>query len=1002
MHALVRRWFMASVVGTVSATLALTATSQAAPPPTRAGAVATAGASAPLGEDAVAPARAFVRAHAADYGLSKDDVTQLAVSSVVPSKDNGLTHVYLQQRVSGLDVSTAMLNVAVTSAGKVLRVASSAVASAAKKATSATPKITDVAAARAAAEALGLRATGSFRSDDAAEGLSRERVLGDGGISRDPVTARLVYQETRKGALRLAWELGINQLDGQHWWQIRMDAGTGGELGRTDWVAQDSHRVFPFPVEAPTFGPRALVTNPATGASPFGWNDTNGVAGAEDTRTIGNNVNAYTDLNNDNVPDVGSSPDGGAGLVFDFPLDLTQPPSTYRPAAVSNLYYANNRTHDVLHRYGFDEAAGNFQVNNYGNGALGNDAVQAEAQDGSGTNNANFSTPPDGLAPRMQMFVWTLANPARDSDFDNGVIVHEYGHGVSNRLTGGPATTSCLGNQEQGGEGWSDYLAYMLTMPTGTEPVGGRGIGTYVLGQPTDGLGIRTRKYSTDLAINDHTYDDIKTIAVPHGVGEVWATMLWDLTYALIDEHGFDPDLVTGTAGNNISLQLVIDGLKLQPCLPGFVDARDAILDADVADYGGANQCLIWDVFARRGLGLSASQGTSTSRSDGTEAFDLPPACSGVELTTTATPSPVRGGQQLTYDLHLANVSGGAVSGVSVASALGDHVSYVGGSATCSGTHDPGTDVVTFPIGPMSAGTAVDCQVKVLVDASPFSTTTFEDDFEPDLANWVPTHGAGTFDWTLSVADPHSPTHAAFSSDPPSVTDQYLAMAAPVSIVAGDTLSFWHKRGLESGFDGGVVEVSTDGGTTWADIGEAAFTENGYNATISACCANPLAGRRAFSGSSPYVTSVASLAAYVGQDILVRFRTGTDTSVPGTGWNVDDVHVGRIVSTTNVLTTHTDGFPDYTQEVTTGIMRAGGGAGGADGDGLDAVGGGGGRGVHRERRRWVADHRVHRGVREHRRRGDRECVGRGESAQRGRSDAGEELSLPGVGHQRPG
>ena len=84
-----------------------------------------------------------------------------------------------------------------------------------------------------------------------------------------------------------------------------MDAATGDELGKTDWVDEDSHRVFPFPTEAPSFGGRALVSNPATSASPFGWNDTNGVAGAESTLTIGNNVSAYTDINDDNLPDAG-------------------------------------------------------------------------------------------------------------------------------------------------------------------------------------------------------------------------------------------------------------------------------------------------------------------------------------------------------------------------------------------------------------------------------------------------------------------------------------------------------------------------------------------------------------------------------------------------------------------------------------------------------------------------------------------------------------------------
>ncbi len=921
MHSHVRRWFSAVVVGAVSATLVLTIPAQGASPPTASAAAVAPDDGVPLGADAVAIARKFVAAQAGDYGLSKADVDELAVSSVVPTERNGLTNVHLQQRVASVDVSSAMLNVTVTSAGKVQRVASSAVAGASKLANTATPRITDVAAARLAATAVGLRPSASFASNDGARGAARERTLGDGGISQDPITARLVYQETKQGALRLAWELGINQLDGEHWWQVRIDAATGDELGRTDWVDEDSHRVFPLPVEAPSFGARALVANPATGASPFGWNDTNAAPGAEDTRTIGNNANAYTDIDANNVPDVGSSPDGGAGLVFDFALDLTQAPSTYRPAAVSNLYYANNRIHDVLHRFGFTEAAGNFQVNNYGNGGLGNDPVNAEAQDGSGTNNANFSTPPDGLSPRMQMFVWDIANPDRDSDLDNGVIIHEYGHGVSNRLTGGPANTGCLNNQEQGGEGWSDYLAYMLTMPTGVEPASGRGIGTYVLNEPVTGPGIRTQKYSTDMAINNHTYDSIKTMVAPHGVGEVWATMLWDLTYALIAEHGFDANLDTGTAGNAMSLQLVMDGMKIQPCLPGFVDARDAILDADVADFGGANQCLIWDAFARRGLGFSADQGVSASKDDGTEAFDLPPACNGVALTTTATPSPIPGGQHLTYDLALENTSPGPVAGVSVASALGDHVAFAPGTATCGGTYNAGTDTVTFPIGAMALGETRACEFQVRVDESPFSTTTFEDDFEPDLSGWVATHGAGAFDWELTTTDPHSPTHAAFSSDPNTVSDQYLTSAAPVPVVANDSLSFWHKRGLESNFDGGVVEISTDGGATFADIGEAAFTENPYNATISGSFGSPIGGRRAFSGTSEYVRSVASLDAYVGQNILVRFRTATDNSVAAVGWTVDDVEIGREVTTTNVLTTSATGFPDSVQEVVTEILE---------------------------------------------------------------------------------
>ncbi|HRF19774.1 MAG TPA: M36 family metallopeptidase, partial [Chitinophagaceae bacterium] len=147
-----------------------------------------------------------------------------------------------------------------------------------------------------------------------------------------------------------------------------------------------------------------------------------------------------------------------------------------------------------------------------------------------------------------------------------------------------------------------------------------RGVGTYLFGEPANGPGIRPNRYSTDMLINPTTYDDIKTLAVPHGVGYVWASMIWDLTWKLIDKHGM-------TNGFNIAMNIVTEGMKLQPCSPGFVDGRNAIIAADQSLYAGANRCLIWEVFARRGLGFSASQGLSSSRSDGTEAFDMPSNC---------------------------------------------------------------------------------------------------------------------------------------------------------------------------------------------------------------------------------------------------------------------------------------------------------------------------------------------------------------------------------------
>jgi extracellular elastinolytic metalloproteinase len=176
------------------------------------------------------------------------------------------------------------------------------------------------------------------------------------------------------------------------------------------------------------------------------------------------------------------------------------------------------------------------------------------------------------------------------------------------------------------GEGWSDWFGLMMTIKPGDTPGKIRGIGTYAQGQPTNGRGIRPAPYSTDFSVNNFTYAATNStgISQPHGIGFVWSTMLWDMTWDLIAKYGYSEDLYNGKGGNNMAMQLVIDGLKLQPCSPGFVNGRDAILAADMLNYNGANQELIWRAFAKRGLGFSASQGLTNNRFDQVEAFDLP------------------------------------------------------------------------------------------------------------------------------------------------------------------------------------------------------------------------------------------------------------------------------------------------------------------------------------------------------------------------------------------
>ena len=249
---------------------------------------------------------------------------------------------------------------------------------------------------------------------------------------------------------------------------------------------------------------------------------------------------------------------------------------------------------------------------------------------------AIFVSQTTGIVIKNQLGVGvtaTLVSPAdRDGAFDGAVIAHEYGHGVSNRLTGGPSNVSCLDlAQSRGmGEGWSDFLGLVFTAKPADESTDAMTLGNYLLGQPPSGPGIRNHPYSTDLGVSPLSYADISSLNQPHGVGEVWAAALWEMYWNLVDVYGFDADLVAGMGGNVLALQLVLDGMKLQPCDPTFLDARDAILTADASVNAGVHQCLLWAAFAKRGMGESATEGSGPQSLIVSEAFDVPAQCTPV------------------------------------------------------------------------------------------------------------------------------------------------------------------------------------------------------------------------------------------------------------------------------------------------------------------------------------------------------------------------------------
>jgi extracellular elastinolytic metalloproteinase len=218
------------------------------------------------------------------------------------------------------------------------------------------------------------------------------------------------------------------------------------------------------------------------------------------------------------------------------------------------------------------------------------------------------------------------------------VMIHEYGHGISTRLTGnGYSCLQSSQSKEQMGEGWSDFFALMLTNKPGDNASVPRGMATYASGEAISGDGIRPAKYSPDFLINDFTYGDTVgmeflngSTMVPdvHSIGFVWATMLWDLHWQYVAKYGYASNVTSNTTnGSSRVLQLVTDALKLQACSPTFIDGRNAILQAELNTTQGVDKCMIWRTFAKRGLGVNASAGSKTSINDQVQDFSVPADC---------------------------------------------------------------------------------------------------------------------------------------------------------------------------------------------------------------------------------------------------------------------------------------------------------------------------------------------------------------------------------------
>jgi hypothetical protein len=601
--------------------------------------------------------KAFLNEHSALFGHDATALNGARITREFTGAHNGLRTTVWQQEVDGIPVFEAVLIGHITRAGELVNISSQFIPEQGIKRKGPGGLQKQVSsrravflAARNIEEALAeedvkpnLRQQGGRPGS---EHFSAPQIRGDADV-------QLTWLAVDQGTLRLCWDVILTGTLRREMYRILVDAESGEVLLRhslTSDLSDASYRVYtsdsPSPwspgpnvpsTTQPAYVNRVLVVTNAlnTNASPGGWiND-------GDNETRGNNVDAHLDRNADNVPDL-PRPQGSPFRVFDFPLDLAQQPNSYGNAAVVNVFYWCNWYHDKLYELGFTESAGNFQVNNFGRGGAAGDPVQADVQDGAAVNNEQFSTPPDGLSPRLEIYLFSGPTPMRDGGLDTEVLLHEQTHGLAWRRVGGGVGTTQL--QSAGiGEGWSDFYALALLSEPSDDVNGTYAFGAYVgyrlAGAQLDNyyFGVRRYPYSTDLNRNPLTFKDIDPnqanqhtnsprssvvqsiglAAEPHNSGQVWGVALWDARANLISKYGF-------AAGNHLILQLVTDGMSLSPPNPNFIQARDCLIQADLVNHGGANHYELWAAFAKRGLGASATAPASTTTVGVHESFDLP------------------------------------------------------------------------------------------------------------------------------------------------------------------------------------------------------------------------------------------------------------------------------------------------------------------------------------------------------------------------------------------
>jgi hypothetical protein len=536
-----------------------------------------------------------------------------------------------------------------------------------------------------------------------------------------------------------------------------------------------------------------------------------------------------------------------------------------------------------------------------------------------------------------------LPRPQLDGSLDATLLAHEFGHYLHHRLQD-CGTTWCRAISE----GWGDFLALMLMMRDGDNYDGAYPFSIYATqgypGYPAY-FGIRRAPYSVNPAINslsyrhmangeplptNHPFLGTLNNAEVHNAGEIWAQVMQEVYVALLKAPG-----ATFTATRAKMAKYVVAGLLMAPRDANPTETRDAILAVATPE----DQAIMMAAFARRGFGSCAITPARDSSNfvgivesaeikgravAGAIAFDEAEGCDddhvldAGETATIALPVMNQGHATLT---NVTVTVSSATEGVTVVSAPVMIATFPAGTSK--------SVTAEIKLDKAAAGPLVgDFTVKLESDGceaevnAPFQIRLNVDDV-PDAS------ATDTFD-ANSVWTPSEATDPLWTQRTQTALDRYWHGAAvgglsdtkleSPAVTVGSApfrVTFTHAYKFEfdgTAWDGGLIEYSADGGTTWQDVSTVAGVAPGYTHTITTQSGNPIGGKLAYANQNPAYPATDNVTldfgtALAGRTVKLRFRIGTDAAVSGPGWDIDDVAFEGITNTP---------FPSQVEDRTTG------------------------------------------------------------------------------------